>query len=207
MEPILRAAYGLPDFYQLEGSYYPKGTAFYSTAGTQLYNQKSPARAKELLARAGYKNEPVRIIATKEYDYMYNIGLTVAEQMKAAGFNVDLQIYDWATVLDRRGKPEMYDGFVTGHAFVPDPSLITILSAQYPGWWDSPEKNKLVADLNSTSQAAARKQAWDKLQELIYTQVPVIRVGQEQLFDLATAKLMNMWTSPWANFWNVGLAK
>jgi len=205
MEPILRAAYGLPDFYQKESSYYPKGTAWYSTAGATLYNQKNPAAAKALLAKAGYKGEPIRIVATKEYDYMYNIGLTATEQLKAAGFNIDLQIFDWATVLDRRGKPDMYDAFITGHAFVPDPSLITILSSQYPGWWDSPEKNALLAKLNATAQPAARKQVWDQLHELIYTQVPAIRIGQEQLFHLATAKLVGMWTSPWPSFWNVGL--
>ncbi len=207
MEPILRAAYGLPEFYQMEASYYPKGTAWYSTAGAKLYNQKNTARAQELLAKAGYKNEPIRIVATKEYDYMYNIALTATEQLKAVGFNIDLQIYDWATVLDRRGKPDMYEAFVTGHAFVPDPSLITILSPQYPGWWDSPEKNALLTKLNATPQPAARKQVWDQLHELIYTQVPAIRVGQEQLFDVATTKLVGMWTSPWPNFWNVGLSK
>lgn len=207
MEPIVRAAYGLPDFYQMEPSYYPKGTAWYSTGGAKLYNQKNPALAKQLLAKAGYKNEPLRIICTKEYEYMYNIGITAAAQLKDAGFNVDLQVYDWATVLDRRGKPDMYDAFVTGHGFVPDPSLITILSSQYPGWWDSPEKNDLVAKFNSTTQSAARKQIWDKLQELIYTQVPVIRVGQEKLFDVATAKLVNYWPSVWPSFWNVGIAK
>jgi peptide/nickel transport system substrate-binding protein len=207
MEPILRAAYGLTDFYQMEPSYYPKGTAWYSTGGAKYYNQKNPALAKQLLAKAGYKNEPLRIICTKEYEYMYNIGVTAAAQLKEAGFNVDLQVFDWATVLDRRGKPDMYDAFVTGHGFVPDPSLITILSSQYPGWWDSPEKNELLAKLNSTTQMAARKQVWDKMQELIYTQVPAIRVGQEKLFDVATAKLVNYWPSVWPNFWNVGLAK
>ncbi|HTX53167.1 MAG TPA: hypothetical protein VMD08_07145, partial [Candidatus Baltobacteraceae bacterium] len=112
-----------------------------------------------------------------------------------------------ATVLDRRGKPEMYDAFVTGHGFMPDPSLITIMSSQYPGWWDSPEKNDLLAKFNSTTNLAARKQLWDKLQELIYTQVPAIRVGQEKLFDVATARLVNMWPSVWPSFWNVGLSK
>jgi peptide/nickel transport system substrate-binding protein len=207
MEPILRAAYGLPEFYQMEPSYYPKGTAWYSTAGAKLYSQKNTAAAKALLAKAGYKGEPIRLVTTKEYEYMYNIALTAAEQWKAVGFNIDLQVFDWATVLDRRGKPEMYEVFVTGHAFVPDPSLITILSAQYPGWWDSPEKNALVAKLNATPQQTTRKQVWDQLQELIYTQVPVIRIGHEQLFHLATAKLVGMWTSPWPNFWNVGLSK
>ena len=207
MEPILRAAYGLTDFYQLEPSYYPKGTAWYSAAGAKYYNQKDPALAKQLLAKAGYKNEPLRIICTKEYEYMYNIGVTAAAQLKEAGFNVDLQVFDWATVLDRRGKPDMYDAFVTGHGFVPDPSLITILSPQYPGWWDSPAKNDLLAKLNSTTQPAARKQIWDKLQELVYTEVPAIRVGQERLFDVASAKLVNYWPSVWPNFWNVGLAK
>jgi peptide/nickel transport system substrate-binding protein len=207
VEPILRAAYGLADFYQIEASYYPKGTAWYSTAGAKYYNQKNPALAKQLLAKAGYKNEPFRIICTKEYEYMYNIGLTAASQLKEAGFNIDLQVFDWATVLNRRGKPDMYDAFVTGHGFVPDPSLITILSSQYPGWWDSPEKNELVRKFNSTTQPAARKQLWDQLQELIYTQVPVIRVGQEQTLDVASAKLVNMWPTIWPNFWNVGLGK
>ncbi|WP_324668803.1 ABC transporter substrate-binding protein [Geochorda subterranea] len=207
MQPILAAAYGLPTFYRLEPSYYPPGTPWYSKAGAHYYNQKNRALARELMGRAGYRGEPIRLIATTEYDYIYKIATVVAAQWQQAGFNVDLQIYDWATLLDRRSKPDAYDAFVTGHAFVPDPSLITIFGSEYPGWWDSPEKNRLLQAFNSEMDHARRLELWNQLQELIYEEVPAIRVGEEVLFDIGTARLVNMWASPWPNFWNVGLQR
>ena len=53
------------------------------------------------------------------------------------------------TLLDRRAKGDEWDMFVTSHSFVPDPSLITVFSSAYPGWWDTQTKNALFAQFNA----------------------------------------------------------
>lgn len=61
------------------------------------YDIKSPAKAKELLKQAGYKNEKIVIETNSNYPWMRTSMLVVAEQLKAAGMNVDVKIVDWTT--------------------------------------------------------------------------------------------------------------
>jgi peptide/nickel transport system substrate-binding protein len=61
------------------------------------YDQKNPAKAKELLAKAGYNNEKIIIETNSNYQWMRTTMLVVAEQLKAAGANVDVRIVDWTT--------------------------------------------------------------------------------------------------------------
>ena len=47
LETILRATYGNPDQYTIEPSLSPKGTPWYTTAGSAaLYNLHNPARVR-----------------------------------------------------------------------------------------------------------------------------------------------------------------
>ena len=75
------------------------GTPYYlgETAPTPWYDIKDPARATELLKQAGYKNEKIVIETNSNYQWMRSTMLIVAEQLKAAGMNVDVRVTDWTT--------------------------------------------------------------------------------------------------------------
>ena len=77
---------------------YP-GTPYYPGAQTPApwYDQKNPARARDLLQKAGYNNEKIVIETNSNYQWMRATMLVVAEQLKAAGANVDVRIVDWTT--------------------------------------------------------------------------------------------------------------
>ncbi|MSP48957.1 MAG: ABC transporter substrate-binding protein [Alphaproteobacteria bacterium] len=76
------------------GFQYP-GQSQYTDAGKETYNQKNPAKAKQLLTESGYKGEEVVLLTNKDYTSMYNASLVVAEQLKAIGINVKLSVVDW----------------------------------------------------------------------------------------------------------------
>ena len=115
------------------------------------------------------------------------------------------ELYDWATVLERRANPEANDAFVTAHGFVPDPSLITILSSSYPGWWDSPAKNELLAKFQSEPDQEKRMELWAELQALIYEEVPAIRIGDYYSLTISRKELKNFQGTTWPVLWNVWL--
>ncbi|MEK7443792.1 MAG: ABC transporter substrate-binding protein, partial [candidate division NC10 bacterium] len=143
MEPIMAAGVGNKDFYRLDGAlFYPEQGLMHSQSGVTGYNHKSKDKARRLLQEAGYKGEPVRWITTKEYDWMYTTALVARQQMEEAGFKVDLQVLDWATLVQRRNKPELFDVFSTGFTFNPDPALATSLQCNWPGWWCHEEKDR-----------------------------------------------------------------
>jgi peptide/nickel transport system substrate-binding protein len=154
MEPIMGAAMGNRDFYRLDGAlFYPEQAAFYSTAGTAGYNQKDKDKARRLLKEAGYAGQPVRWITTREYEWMYKTAIVAKQQMEEVGFKVDLQVLDWATLVQRRNKPELFDVFSTGYTFQADPALATSVQCNWPGWWCHEEKERVLADLARESDA------------------------------------------------------
>ena len=50
---------------------------------------------------------------------MYKTALVAKQQMEEVGFKVDLQVLDWATLVQRRNKPEAFDIFSTGFTLQP----------------------------------------------------------------------------------------
>lgn len=75
------------------------GTPYFlgDSAPTPWYDVKSPAKAKELLKKAGYNNEKIIVETNGNYQWMRTTMLVVAEQLKQAGMNIDVQVVDWTT--------------------------------------------------------------------------------------------------------------
>ncbi len=212
MEPIMRAAFGPEALWDVSGSIYPPSTIWYSDAGTEFYNQANPERAKQLAAEAGYNGEPIRFMTTTSYKFMYDMALVGVQQLEDAGFNIDLQVYDWATVVSRRVQPALWDIFTTNDATVGDPSIVCWLSDAYPGWWTEPEKYRLVEEITATVDFETRFEIWEEFQEFFWDQVYLIRLGDYYDYYAATADLKGVGTDShpvmkYCYFWNVWLDK
>lgn len=210
MEPILRTAYGDQRFWDLDGSYFAPGIIWYTTAGTEAYNQANPAKGKQLAEQAGYKGEPIRFLVTADYKHHYDQARVIAKQLKDAGFNVDLQIYDWPTLLSRRAKPELWEIFFSHYLTVPDPAIVLFLPGTYVGWWVDPKKDALVKQLNATTDFEQRYAIWEEIHKLFYEQVPFIKIGDAYFLEIMSAKVKGIGTSehpimiiPY--FWNAWL--
>src|SRR6266536_146026 len=106
MEPIMAAGFGDKAFYRVDPSLmHVEQPPWHSKAGGELYNQRNPEKAKKLLKEAGYTGAPIRWLTTKEYEYMYKHALVAKQQLEAVGMKIDLQVVDWATLLQNRNKP------------------------------------------------------------------------------------------------------
>ena len=208
MGPILQATIGNQDLYDLAPSLYPKDTPWYSEGGKQWYNQKNTERAKQLMAEAGYKGETVRWITTQQFDYMFKSSTVAVDQLQKAGFKMDMQLYEWAGVIERRAKPAEWEIFTTGHGFVPDPSLIDVFSPTYPGWWDTPRKKELFAQFNRATDLEARQRIWQRLHELVFTEGGWVKAGEFFGLQLRSRELTTYKYVPLAPiFWNVQAVK
>ena len=204
-DEALRVSFGPKDLWNASGSLYPKGSPWYSEAGTQAYSAGDPAKAKQLAKDAGYTGTPIRLLVSTNYQAHFDQATVFTKQLAEAGINVQMIVVDWATLLKMRGQQDQWDIFVTHHGFVPDPILITFMNDSYAGWWKTPEKTKLVAAFTGTADPAAREKAWADLQALFYEQVPAMKVGDAYSYDIASRKLKGMGDSTvlWPHFWNV----
>jgi peptide/nickel transport system substrate-binding protein len=178
VEPVMKGAVGNPLFYRLDpGLSFQEQKAWHSTVGAQSYNQHNKEKAKQLLREAGYNGEPIRFLTTKEYAWMYNYALVTKQQLEELGVNVDLQVVDWATLVQRRNNPQMYDIFTTGMSFVPDPTQHPYLRCDWPGWTCDEEIQRRMDAIRKESDPAKRKAQWDEVQKRFYEYVPAIRYG------------------------------
>ena len=200
---MLAAGFGDTRFFTVEGNHFPKGSPFHSTAGTDQYNQRNAAKAKELAAKAGYKGEPIRVLTSRQYDFHYNMALLMAEQLKRAGFKADLNVVDWATLVQRRNDPKLWDIYVTHSGQFPEPMLSPPqLGDGAPGWWNTPAKQAALAAFNQESDPVKRGALWGKVQQAVYDEVPYINVGKFNGLSAKSPALDNYIPATWPFFWN-----
>lgn len=199
---MLEAAFGSKDFYEADGSLYPKGFVFHSMAGTEAYNKPDPARAKKAATEAGYKGEPVRILTSMQYEFHYKMAAVAAEYLKQAGFKVDMQVVDWATLTQRRNDPALWEIYFTHSPFLPEPALNAMMNNNAPGWWATPDKDRLVAAFNTESDAGKRAAILGDIQKLMYSEVPLAKVGNFNAVGAKAKNLQGFVPSPWPFFWN-----
>lgn len=202
---MLEAAFGGPEFYQLDGAYYPQGWQFHSTAGTEGFNRPDPARARELARAAGYNGQPIRFMTTQQFDFHYKMSLVAAENMRAAGFNVDLQVLDWATQLQRRPDGSLWNVFFTHGPILPEPTLYSFFNSGAPGWWATAERNRIVNMFTSEADPQRRAAIWGDVQRLLYEEAPIVKLGNFNALAARARGLNGVQPAPWPFFWNVWL--
>lgn len=200
---MLAAGFGDTRFFVAEGNHFPKGSPFYSTAGTDQYNQRNAKDAKAAAEKAGYKGEPIRVLTSRQYDFHYNMALLMAEQLKRAGFKAQLDVVDWATLVQRRNDAKLWDIYVTHSGQFPEPMLSPPqLGDGAPGWWATPAKQAALAAFNREADPAKRGALWGKVQQVVYDEVPYINVGKFNGLSAKSPALDNYQPATWPFFWN-----
>ena len=205
MEPLMLAGLGHKDFYRLDpGLFFPE-QVWHSRAGAALYNQKDKDRARRLLKEAGYQGQPVRWIVTTEYEHHYKPALVAKSQLEEVGLKIDLQVSDWATVVQRRNKPELWDVFSTAFVFVPEPSTSAQVICEWPGWWCNAEKDQLLHAMGREADLKKRQAIWEKVQTIFYAEAPRIKFGDYFRLDARRKDVQGYEPGPYMHFWNVWL--
>ena len=201
---MLAAGFGDTRFFTAEPNHFPQGSPFYSTAGADHYNQRDAAKAKSLAEKAGYHGEPIRVLTSRQYDFHYNMALLMAEQLKRAGFKVELNVVDWATLVQRRNDAKLWDVYITHSGQFPEPMLSPPqLGDGAPGWWSTPAKQAALAAFNRESDPVKRGALWGKVQQVVYEEVPYIVIGKFNSLSARSPSLEGYVPTTWPFFWNV----
>ncbi|WP_295812500.1 ABC transporter substrate-binding protein [uncultured Nitratireductor sp.] len=203
---MLLAAFGTEEFFKADGAMYPDGYVWHTEAGTEPYKPNGDTEgAKALLAESGYDGSPLRILTSRQYEFHYTMAQVAAEYLKAAGFDVKLDVVEWATLTQRRTDPALWDIYITHSPFLPEPSLTGIMSDSSPGWWVSDTKHKVLQAFNSESDPQKRAELWADVQKAIYDEVPAYKVGNFNAVAAQAPSLKGMHPAPWPYFWNAWL--
>ena len=188
---VLDALVGNPKYYQVCGAVFVCGTPFESDVGVgDLTKGGNLAEAKKELAASGYDGTPVVIMAPGDVVTLRAQPVVAAQQLRAAGFKVDLQATDWQTVVSRRAsqKPVSEGGwnmFFTNWvaADVMNPVVNYSIGGKgknggWFGWAEDPKMEQIRDAFAHAASPEEQKKLADEAQKELYDQVIYVPLGQ-----------------------------
>lgn len=202
-EDMMLAAFGSADFFSIDAAWYPDSFSWHSEVGTEAYKPLGDTEAaKALLAEAGYDGKPLRILTSRQYEFHYKMAQVAQAYLEAAGFKVQMDVVEWATLTTNRADPALWDIYITHSPFLPEPSLMGIMSDSSPGWWATDAKHAVVEAFNAESDPAKRAELFVDVQKVIYDEVPGYKVGNFNALAAQSPDLDGVTPAPWPYFWN-----
>jgi peptide/nickel transport system substrate-binding protein len=188
-EDFLKGQVGDADYYKTCLSLFPCGSPLASTAGTDGMLTGNVAKAKALLAEAGYDGTPVVLMHSTDLAILAQLAPIAKQQLEKVGMKVDMQSMDWATLVGRRVKKDAADkggwsGFFTAWPSISinNPANTVFLNAGGEkalfGWPNDAEIERLRGAFAREPDVAKQKQIAEATQ-LRYLQYPThVHLGQ-----------------------------
>ncbi|ESY76168.1 ABC transporter substrate-binding protein [Mesorhizobium sp. LNHC221B00] len=149
------------------------------------------AKAKELLKEAGLENGFKATLKLPPPGYARLGGEIIASQLRDVGINLDILPVEWAQWLDQVFTKKDYDLTIVSHT---EPNDIDIYSRKdYYFNYDNPAFDKVIADLNLTSDAAKRKALLGQAQKILADDAVVGFLYELPKVGVWDAKLQGLW--------------
>src|SRR5512145_634863 len=147
------------------------------------------------------------MITIPTYQSMYKAAQVAAEQLKAVGFKVRMDVFDWATALAKRKDKEAWNiwftGQGTGPSVGPFTALKDVVSPQLNQFTPDPVLDKLFDEMISGPTFEARKATFAKFQDRVYDQVLFLKFGDLTRKQAARANVQGFAPYRIPRMWNV----
>lgn len=199
-DDILTSAFG--SFYSLGSCYMDAvNVAWLTDAGSEFYNLKDEALAKEYLEKAGYNGETFRILAPtiNHYD---NMALVLKSELESIGMTVEITAVDWATFTQYRQDKEAFDLYITSFASVPVPTLKAYYAPAYPGWSVDDTLSEKLSIFNQATNSDEAFAAWEDLQAYSWDYLPCISAGHYETSYAWNSNVQGLYYGNGLYYWN-----
>ncbi|MGN8548710.1 ABC transporter substrate-binding protein [Bradyrhizobium sp. 13971] len=214
---VLDALVGNAKYQRICGAFFVCGTPLKTDVGAEtLVKGNGLAEAKKALAASGYDGTPVVIMAPGDVTTLKAQPVVAAQQLREAGFKVDLQATDWQTVVTRRAsqKPPKEGGwnmFFTNWvaADVSDPIVNASITGRgknggWFGWAEDAKIEELRDKFARAGSAEEKKKIAAEIQTEAYDQVIYVPLGQYTIPSAWRKSLTGVLDGPATPiFWNI----
>lgn len=215
-QPDIMTAYaGDPKNWKICPSIFTCGTAMSNDAGSAaLTGKRDFAKAKQLIAEAGYKGEKIVVMDAVDQPLNHAEASVTADVLRKLGLNVELQAMDWGTLVTRRAKKDPIDKggwniFCTAWVGADGLDPIVNLPLNSSGdnaWFGWPTDHTIEALRAQWLKAATlddRKKIAAEIQQRAFETVPYIPTGQwvtktayrQHLQGIITGPAFFMWSA------------
>jgi peptide/nickel transport system substrate-binding protein len=168
---------------------YANSPYYQGDAMKPYYDQNNPAKAKELLAKAGYTGEKIVLQTNSNYANMRSAILILAEQMKAAGMNASVDVVDWTTNASnmQRGTGT-WNVSTTGYCSNPllGPQQWKVMFYTFPQVKGDTVLDEAYDRFYTSLDPKKRIAAWADIEKRVLDQAYMIKIG-----DIGTIRAFN----------------
>lgn len=209
IEEMAMATSGDQKFWIVDPSFMIKSSAWYTPdVGQGVYNTVDIKKAKQLLKEAGYDGKPIVILCSSADTVSVQAGQVAKAQAEAAGFKVDVQVYDRPTMVGIRAKKEGWNilpsGFIASN---PDPQVFGAWMGtnRWITNWDDADSRKMDAifdrmmvEIDPVKRLSIVKE-WN---QEVYRTLPYIKLHNYSILHAKAKTLQGIETQPRMMFWN-----
>jgi peptide/nickel transport system substrate-binding protein len=214
-EALMRAQLVNKDLYRGCTSIYPCDSALASSETAYFTGKPQFAAAQALLKEAGYDGKPVVLLYPADFAVLNKFPPVMAQLLKQAGFNVDMQAMDWNTLVTRRTSKAPADQggwnlFMTG--WVPGDTMNPMYFAPLTGngekgWFGWPTDNeleRLKGEFMVATDAAQRKTIAAAIQQETFESALFAPLGNFDLYSVIRKGVVTgVVKAPVNVFWNI----
>ncbi|MBO9644003.1 MAG: ABC transporter substrate-binding protein [Pseudacidovorax sp.] len=185
-----------------------------SSYGADRLVEPHPDQARALLKEAGYDNTPVVLLHATDVATTTPMGPVIAQQLRQAGFNVQMMALDWASITMRRGsrQPANAGGwniFTTSNVLpeVGDPLGFAPAAGSgdkaWFGWPNVPAIEDVRGKMARTSDPKAIKSLAEELDHLIIDKAVYLPLGEISVVTAKRKALGGQVDAAVPVFWNM----
>ncbi|MFT9846768.1 ABC transporter substrate-binding protein [Aneurinibacillus sp. REN35] len=184
---------------------------WYSDAHAKDY-QQNVDKAKQLLKEAGYNGEKITISTSKAYDHHVKAALTLQDQLKKIGMNVDVEMLEWASFISERANSGNYHLAVSHITPRPDPNQIYYAylhsNSNFNGY-NNPKMDGLLEKGLTTVNQDERKSIYNDVQNLLREDLSFMSTYYYPVIEGSRSHVKGYvsWSAGYPRLWNVWLEK
>jgi ABC-type transport system substrate-binding protein len=183
------------------------------TDAAKLTGKRDFGLAQKLMRQAGYKDQPMRLIGPTDILAPAAMAQVAADLFRRLGFNQDVALSDWGTVIQRRSSREPvekagWSALCTSFSSFDfaDPAVHPLLRGNGAGGWFGwpaiPALETLRANWFDAPDVAARQTICTEIQRVALDEVAYIPLGSYSTFTALRSNLVDR-VNGIALFWNL----
>lgn len=171
------------------GSHFaPHNPAYVDLTGTYPHDL---AKARELLKEAGFENGFKTTLKLPPPAYARDGGQIIASELRNIGIDVEIIPVEWADWLKQVFTEKNYDMSIVSHT---EPNDIDIYARKdYYFNYDNPAFDKVIEELNLTSDEARRKELYGEAQKILADDAVVGFLFELPKIGVWDAKVEGLW--------------
>lgn len=172
-----------------DACYFSKESQWYTDVSNLQYQDID--KAKALLDEIGYDGTPLVMMTTEAYPELYNATLILQQELEAIGVKVQLDVYDWGTMLTKISDTTAFDLYPMNYPASSNPvSVNYIMKTTASGFTNDPTLTSYVGQFQACPTKEEAIKFWNEtIMPYCAEQVFILHLGTYDLLSGVSNKV------------------